>query len=127
MDVLNKDCLALQALSGVEAVELGKLFLGVELLGVHVAIPGGLYITDLFLDVDVLNKDIIAPEVLSGVEAEELGKLFLGVEAVELGKLLLGMELLSVQVAGQERLQTGVEAVELASDSDTPGDTIIES
>ena len=110
----------------MEAVELGKLFLGVELLGVHVAIPG-LYITDLFLDVDGLNKDIIAPEVLSGVEAVELGKPFLGVEAVELGKLLLGMKLLSVQVAGQERLQTGVEAVELASDSDTPGDTIIES
>ena len=126
MDVLNKDCLALEVLSGVVAVELGKLFLGVELLGVHVATPG-LYITDLFLGVDVLNNDSIAPEVLSGVEAVELGKLFLGVEAVELGKLLLGMELLSVHVAGQERLQTGVEAVELASDSDTPGDTIIES
>ena len=121
MDVLNKDCLALEVLSGVEAVELGKRFLGVELLGVHVATPG-LHITDLFLDVDVLNKDSIALEVLSGVEAVDLGKLFLGVEAVELGKLLLGMELL-----GKERLQTVVEAVELASDSVTPCDTITES
>ena len=126
MDVLNKDCLALEVLSGVEAVELGKLFLGVEavelgklflgveLLGVLVTIPG-LYIADLILGVDVLNKDSIALEVLSGVEA------------VELGKLLQGIELLSVHVAGLEMLQTGVEVVELESDSVTPGDTITES